>query len=140
MNAVGLIPLRLGPGADLRRVLDVHAFADGGRSGFVVAGVGSLEAPRIRLAAASQASTVAGPVELIAISGSLSEDGAHVHVVVANAQGQVLGGHLGYGSRVRTTVELLLAPVPGFRLSRVPDPATGYPELVVSPEMTGGLP
>jgi len=126
-------PLRFSPGTDLRRALDTHTFPDGSRSGFIVAGIGSLLNPRLRFADAAEEVTVAGPVELIAISGSLSKDGAHVHVAVADAQGQVFAGHLCYGSVVRTTVELLLAPIPGFELSRALDTATGFKELVVQP-------
>ena len=126
-------PLRLPPGADLRRSLDTHTFPDGSCSGFVVAGLGILMNPKLRFAVASEETTISGPVELMTISGSLSKDGAHVHVAVANAQGQLFAGHLCYGSVVRTTVELLLAPVPGFELHRTHDTATGFKELVVYP-------
>jgi len=130
---VTCIPLRLPPGTDLRRYLDEYVFAGGSRSGFVVAGIGSLSDPKIRLAAESSELTVSGPVELLTLSGSLSADGAHLHVAVANAEGRVYGGHLCHGSRVRTTVELLLAPVEGFLLARASNPSTGYRELVVHP-------
>ncbi len=128
---MGCLPLRLGPGVDLRKALDAYRFDDGSRSGFVIAGVGSLVDLRIRLAAARDATLVDGPVELVVISGSLSTGGCHVHVAIADAAGRVLGGHLGYGSKVRTTVELLLAPTEGFSLARTFDPSTGYDELAV---------
>ena len=124
-------PLRLGPGIDLRHALDGYVFSNGSRSGFVVAGLGSLTDPVLRFAASEEETTVLGPVELVTISGSLSEDGAHIHVSLATAQGQVLGGHLCLGSKVRTTVELLLVQVGSFRLSREFDPETGYRELAV---------
>lgn len=54
-------------------------------------------------------------------------------MAVADAQGRVHGGHVGLGCTVRTTAELLVAELPAHRLSRVLDPATGYPELVVQP-------
>ena len=126
-------PLRLGPGTDLRLALDGYVFSDGSRSGFVVAGLGSLSSPKLRFAAAEEETTIPGPVELVSISGSLSEGGAHIHVVLSTQQGQVLGGHLCYGSQVRTTVELLLVQVNGFRLSREFDADTGYKELSVQP-------
>lgn len=37
------------------------------------------------------------------------------------------------GCTVRTTAEVLLALLPDWRLSREPDAATGYDELVVRP-------
>ena len=35
--------------------------------------------------------------------------------------------------QVRTTAELLLVPLPDWRLTRAPDAATGYTELVIAP-------
>ena len=42
---------------------------------------------------------------------------------------QLHGGHVAPGCTVRTTAELLLVLLPGYRFSREPDPATGYLEL-----------
>jgi predicted DNA-binding protein with PD1-like motif len=50
---------------------------------------------------------------------------------VSDAQGRVLGGHVGPGCIVRTTAELLLALLPGQRFTREHDPQTGYPELKI---------
>jgi uncharacterized protein len=76
---------------------------------------------------------LAGPQEVILLAGSLSRDGAHLHLVVADAEGRTMGGHLCHGSRVRTTMELLLARTEGWHLGRERDPATGHLELRVSP-------
>ncbi len=130
-------PIRVPPGVDLRKYLEAYAFPNGSRSGFVVAGLGSLTNPKLRFAAQEAETPIPGPVELVSISGSLSEDGAHVHVTVSTSEGQVLGGHLCYGAEVRTTVELLLAPVVGFNLTRAHDPATGYKELSVQSSAPG---
>ena len=43
----------------------------------------------------------------------------------------MLGGHAAYGCIVRTTAEVLLAPLPHWHFSREPDAATGWAELVV---------
>lgn len=128
-----LRPLRLPPGADLRRTLEQLAAGWPQGGGFVVSGIGSLDGARLRLADAREACTLGGPLEILSLSGSLSPDGAHLHMAVADAQGRVLGGHVGAGCTVRTTAELLVAELPGHRLSRVFDPATGYDELVVRP-------
>lgn len=132
-EVLGPIAHRLGPGVDLRAALDEFRFPDGSCSGFVIAGLGSLSDPVIRFAAAVDGTVVPGPVEIIAMSGSLSADGAHVHVCVSDAQGRVFGGHLCPGSVVRTTVELMVAKVPGVQLRRQFDPVTGYLELSVRP-------
>ncbi len=70
---------------------------------------------------------------MLTLSGTLSTGGAHLHLSVSDETGRVIGGHLAYGCRVRTTAEILLAPLPDWRFSREPDPDTGYLELVVRP-------
>lgn len=124
-------PLRLMPGADLRLALEAHARAHLPAGGFVVCGIGSLDGACLRLADADAGTWFDGPHEIIALSGSVSPDGAHLHMAVASSTGAVVGGHVTAGNRVRTTVEVLLADCPGWQLGRRPDPATGWAELVV---------
>lgn len=100
-------------------------------SAFVLSGMGSLTEARLRFAGASTATVVAGPLEIISLSGSVIDTGAHLHGAVSTHDGRVLGGHLAYGNIVRTTVEILLVLLPEWSLSREHDPATGYAELVV---------
>lgn len=126
-----LHPVRLTPGADLRRALEALSGAPGADAAFVVAGIGSLVNARLRYAGEPVETDLAGPLEILSLSGSLSASGAHLHASVSDASGRVLGGHLGHGSIVRTTAEILLAPLPGWSLAREPDPATGFMELVV---------
>jgi uncharacterized protein len=118
--------LRLNPGDDLR-----SALAAGGRTGFVIAGIGSLAHAQLRFAGEPGPTRVEGPLEILTLSGSLTPDGAHLHASVSDASGRVLGGHVCAGCEVRTTAELLIAPLPAGSLAREFDTATGYPELVV---------
>ena len=124
-------PLRLHPGDDLRRALEQAVSARGLKAAFVLAGIGSLRPTRLRLAGAPEPIEIHGDVELLTLSGSLAADGSHLHLSVADAQGRVLGGHAAYGCIVRTTAEVLLAPLPHWHFSREPDAATGWTELVV---------
>jgi uncharacterized protein len=121
-----LQPLRLNPGDDLRGALEAS-----GRTGFVVAGLGSLACAQLRFAGEPGATRIDGPLEILTLSGSLTPDGAHLHASVSDASGRVLGGHVCAGCEVRTTAELLVAPLPSGTLSRAFDPVTGYAELVV---------
>jgi predicted DNA-binding protein with PD1-like motif len=122
-----MTPLRLSPGADLRRSLEEVGLG----SAFVVSGIGSLIDVQLRFAGAEHATSLAGDFEIISLAGALTPDGAHLHMAVADAAGRVLGGHLVYGNVVRTTAEILLAATPDWNLSREFDAATGYAELVV---------
>lgn len=128
---MSLLPIRLSPGADLRRALEALPAHHGTDSAFVVVGMGSLVQANLRYADAPDASMLAGPLEILSVSGSLSAGGAHLHMSVSDASGRVVGGHLGYGSMVRTTAEVLLALLPQGTLRREHDEATGFKELVV---------
>lgn len=127
------LPLRLSPDTDLRRALEAMLASQRTDSAFVVAGIGSLGQVSLRYADASETTLLAGPLEIVSLSGSLSAAGAHLHVSVSDASGRVFGGHLGHGSTVRTTAEVLLALLPPGTLTRVHDAATGFNELVVRP-------
>lgn len=128
-----LLPLRLPPGADLRRSLEAAGMAHG----FVVAGIGSLTDVQLRFAGAAQATLLPGDFEILSIAGALTADGAHLHMTVSDSAGRVYGGHVAYGNVVRTTAEILLAATPGWQLSRHFDAATGYAELVVRRAVEG---
>lgn len=127
------LPLRLPPGTDLRAHLEALPGRVGWTAAFVLAGIGSLDAARLRLAGATAAAALAGPLELLTLSGTLAPDGVHLHASVADAAGRVSGGHLLPGCTVRTTAEVLVLPLPAWSFARAPDPVTGYRELVVRP-------
>jgi predicted DNA-binding protein with PD1-like motif len=124
------LPLRLHPGADLRRALESAVSERGCEAAFVLGGIGSLGQAQLRLAGAAQALALDGPLEVLTLSGSVAVNGSHLHASLSDAQGRVLGGHLGYGCGVRTTAEVLLALLPQWHFAREPDAATGYDELV----------
>ena len=128
--------LRLTPGQDLRKALDA-AFTQlqteqNVKAACVISAVGSLSQAALRYAAEPNGTVLTEALELITLSGTLSPDGAHLHASVADAQGNVKGGHVMPGCIVRTTAEIVLAPLLGWTFSRQHDAATGYKELVVA--------
>ncbi len=118
--------LLLQPGDDLWASL-VAAFA-----ALAAGGAGGLCAAMLRFADQSQGTLLAGPLELLALSGTLSPDGPHLHGSVADALGRFSGGHVMTGCVVRTTAEIVLAVLPDWAFARVPDAETGFLELVAS--------
>lgn len=128
---MSFLPVRLPPGVDLRRALDDLAAAQASASAFVVAGIGSLVEARLRYAGEAAETRIEGPLEILSLSGTLGAGGSHLHMAVSDATGRVYGGHVGRGNVVRTTAEVLLAPLPDWSLGRAHDPATGFAELVV---------
>lgn len=138
LQSLPVQPLRLPPGSDLRLALEQLLRDKDVRAGWLISGIGSLSLAPLRLAGQEQITTLRGDLEILTLSGSLSPDGAHLHLSVADGQGNVCGGHLAMGSRVRTTAELLLAWLPDWSFSRQLDPATGCRELVIrGPHRTG---
>jgi predicted DNA-binding protein with PD1-like motif len=127
------LPIRLSPGQDLRKAIELAVSAQGCEAAFVLSGIGSLAPAFIRFAGADQVQRIDGDVELLAMSGTVSRQGSHLHAALADPGGRVLGGHLGHGCIVRTTVELVLLLLREWTFSRKPDPLTGFNELAIEP-------
>jgi predicted DNA-binding protein with PD1-like motif len=125
------IALRLRPSADLKAELLALAARERIRAGWMLTCVGSLSRVRLRLAGGTEHATWQGPFEIVALTGTLSQDGGHLHLAVADEQGRTIGGHLAEGCTVRTTAEVVVAADDRLLFAREHDPATGYDELVV---------
>jgi predicted DNA-binding protein with PD1-like motif len=93
--------------------------------------VSSLSPVRLRPAGGTEHATWQGAFEIVAVTGTLSPDGGHLHLAVADHQGRTVGGHLAEGCVVRTTAEVVLAADDRLASAREHDPATGYDELVI---------
>lgn len=120
--------LRLGPGADLRRALEREVAERDLANAFVLTCVGSLREAAIRFAGRDEAPILQGPFEILSLVGTFAP-GAHLHVLLGDREGEVIGGHASEGCVVHTTAEVVLGSAPDIRFSRVTDPQTGYPEL-----------
>ena len=132
-----VVPFRLQPGDDLRRSLEGWMGEQQEQAGCVISAVGSLSVAQLRFAGAAEATPIQGELEILSLSGTMSPDGAHLHIAVANSTGSVIGGHLCSGSLVRTTAELVIGLLPEWRFSRELDKATGYAELRITPRAPG---
>ncbi len=130
--------LRLHPGEDLRGALEAWSRTAASatmavQAACVLSAVGSLTRAMLRFADAPAGTRIDGPLELLTLAGTLGTGGVHLHASVADAKGQVLGGHLMPGCNVRTTAEIVLGLLPGQVFDRAPDPLTGFLELVARP-------
>jgi predicted DNA-binding protein with PD1-like motif len=125
-------PLRLSPGDDLRVALEDLARQHEWPAAFVIQGIGSLSVAQLRFAGNEEPTELREDLEILTLAGSLSPDGAHLHMSVANPRGAVFGGHVTRGCVVRTTAEILLGFLPEYRFSREYDPISGFLELVVT--------
>jgi len=132
-----VVPLRLSPGEDLRLFLEAWMGEQQEQAGCVISAVGSLTVAQLRFAGAAEPTGFHGDLEIISLAGTLSPDGAHLHIAVADSSGTAIGGHLCAGARVRTTAELVIGLLPDWRFHRELDSATGCSELQVSPRTPG---
>ncbi|MEI7665311.1 MAG: PPC domain-containing DNA-binding protein [Synechococcaceae cyanobacterium ELA263] len=130
-GVVRVVPLRLGPGCELHACLLELLVEQQVTAGWLLSGIGSLSTAQLRLAGQEAITTYQGELEILTLAGSLCADGAHLHISVADRQGIVTGGHLGTGSLVRTTAELLVALLPQWSFSRELDASSGWRELVI---------
>lgn len=125
--------MRLIPGQELLTEIRSFVVQTSLKAGFIASVVGSLSQIALRYAGCSETFLCEGCFEVISISGTLDEKGEHLHLSVANQQGQMLGGHIMEGCIVRTTLELVIGKLPDVIFSREQCLISGYPELKISP-------
>ncbi|MEZ8142488.1 PPC domain-containing DNA-binding protein [Enterovibrio sp. FF113] len=131
MHAVTPQAFRLTRGADLKlSILDAIRYHNI-PAGCVASVVGCLSRLVIRTADGKSTIDIHEDVEIISVSGTLTPDHVHLHIAVANKQGEVVGGHLMEGSIVSHTAEVCLFSFPNMSFTREFDGGTGYTELVV---------
>jgi predicted DNA-binding protein with PD1-like motif len=126
-----LLPVRLLPGQDLRRALEAAVTAQGIDAAFVVSGIGSLAEAHVRFAGRKEPTHTVADLEILTLAGTLGAGGSHLHASLSGPDGAVFGGHLAYGSIVRTTAEVLVALLDEWAFTREVDAATGYAELAI---------
>lgn len=128
------LSLRLHPGQDVRQELETLAIQERLSAGVVLSAVGSLSEVSLRFAGHDTPTELTGKHEILTLSGTLGADGVHLHMTVANSQGECKGGHVVYGCVVYTTLELVIVSIPEVRFRRVFDENTGSKELEISSE------
>jgi bifunctional UDP-N-acetylglucosamine pyrophosphorylase/glucosamine-1-phosphate N-acetyltransferase len=128
---IEVMVLRLPPDQDLKDSLQQITHEQGVQAGFILSAVGSLKQVTLRLAHQDQVSVYSDYFEIVSLVGSLSLDGLHLHMGLADQQGQTLGGHVEMGCLIYTTVEIMIGISQGHRFRREFDALTGYHELVV---------
>jgi hypothetical protein len=122
--------LRLLPGEDLRMSVERYLHLHRLEAAWMVTAVGSLTAYRIRMANSNKAANGFGFFEILSVTGTLSIYGVHLHICIADAEGNAIGGHLMEGCIIYTTAELVLESSDILKFTREQDGA--YKELKIS--------
>ena len=122
---------RLRPGQDLKEAIEQVVRKQRIDADVMVSCVGSLTDVVLRLANQENGTTYQGHFEIVSLVGTLSTNGSHLHLAVADSTGRMLGGHLLAGCKIYTTAEIVIGVMPGLTYTREPDPTFGYKELVI---------
>ena len=122
---------RLTRGQDLYRAIEDYAKDHHIAAGAVVSGVGCVSRWEVRDASGVTVQSGTEDVEIVSLTGTVSDSGCHLHVSFSREDLSVFGGHLRPGCIVNTTAEIVLLELEDFSFTREPDPVTGYDELVI---------
>ncbi|OED85913.1 PPC domain-containing DNA-binding protein [Vibrio crassostreae] len=126
------IATRLTRGQDLKleiqRLVTTHNIS----AGSIASCVGCVSQLNIRLANANTTKLVQAPFEIVSVMATLTPNHQHIHISVADENGNVIGGHLLEGTIIATTAELIVHRYDTLTFNREHDDSTGYTELTIS--------
>ena len=123
--------IRLKPGEDLKHSLQTFVNEKNIQAGWMITCVGSLTEYHIRFANQQQASNDKGYFEILSVNGTLSVNGSHLHICIADATGKTIGGHLSEGCIIYTTAEIVIGESKEWVFTRENDGTTEWKELQV---------
>jgi len=123
---------RFKPDTDLKQEIVKVAQEKNIQAGFILTCVGSLKQACLRFANQSDSVCFKNYFEVISLVGTVTaKQGVHLHIGIADENGQVAGGHLMDGNIIYTTMEIVIANLPTLIFRREIDANYGYRELVV---------
>lgn len=122
---------RLTKGMDLKKEIIKYCEDNNIRAGIIGACVGCCYEINFRLAGGDDFYQKIGDHEIVSMTGTISEDGVHIHVSFSDRAGNTVGGHLTEGCLVNSTAEVCIIEINNYKLTREYDDTTGYKELVV---------
>jgi predicted DNA-binding protein with PD1-like motif/glutaredoxin len=129
------LPLKLGPGSDLRRSLEQLALQQNA-SGFVLGVVGNLSRAAFQCPGRAEPTVLQGDLEIITLQGTVSPQGVHLHLSLSDGACQVWGGHMERGTMVNTGADLLV----GFLVNATPPVPAQVPVASLRPKAVFGQP
>jgi uncharacterized protein len=123
--------IRLKPGEDLKSGIGQLAREKDIKAGWVAACVGSLTEYSIRFANQAEGSKGNGYFEILSLSGTVSVNGSHLHISIADDTGKTIGGHLMDGCKIYTTAEIIIQSTNKYEFTREKDGSTAWSELQI---------
>jgi predicted DNA-binding protein with PD1-like motif len=130
-NMIKAHPLRLKPGADLKKEIEAYVKAAHIQAGWIVTCAGSLTQYNIRFANQPEGGTGNGHFEIVSLTGTVSANGSHIHLSISDSTGKTIGGHLLGNNIIYTTAEIILQEDDNFVFTREKDGTTPWEELQI---------
>lgn len=129
------LAFRLKPGELLKEEIERRAVENQIKAGVLLSIVGGLQNVTLRMAGATPDSQVIKNFyerfEIVSGTGTISQDGCHIHISVSDKDGKVVGGHLKDGCKIAPTAEIVIGIPDDVTFKRVMDNETGFKELVI---------
>ncbi len=122
---------RLRRGQDLLKEIQAYAEKEHIGAAVVLSASGCVLKGRVRDAGGVTVRDIGENMEIVSLTGTVSEQRTHLHVSFAKENLSVVGGHLTEGCTVNTTAEIVLLELGDVRFSSSYDDETGYDELGV---------
>ena len=124
---------RILPKQDLRQEINAHCRNANVISGSILSAVGCVSKAVVRIADGITVQTKQADMEIVSLTGTITRDGDHLHILCIDIDHQPFGGHLKEGTIVNTTCEVVIADFSDeWTLHRSFDMQTGYDELTVT--------
>ena len=128
---MNILAIRLKPEQDLKQSLRNFVEQNNIQVGFILTAVGSLKKATLRFANQDKSQVFDERFEIVSLVGTLSSQGIHLHISLADKNGKTIGGHLLDGCTIYTTAEILIGTSEDFIFLRTVDEKTGYKELEI---------
>ena len=123
--------IRLKPGEDLLESIQRYVLNNQIEAGWMVTCAGSLTDYSIRMANQPDATIGSGHFEIVSLTGTLSNAGAHLHLCISDSTGKTIGGHMMTGNKIYTTAEIVIQSDSSFTFTREQDGSTPWKELQI---------
>lgn len=123
--------VRLTRGMDLLKSIKEYCIEHHLRAGIVLSGVGCVLKARVRDASGISIVEIDEHMEIVSLTGTISEKRCHLHISFAKEDLSVIGGHLVEGCVINTTCELVIGEMENYSYDVEFDDETGYEELVI---------
>ncbi len=134
MNVSNIITshaIRLKPGDDVREKLENYVLQNNISASWLVTCAGSLTNYNIRFANMESGNMGKGHFEIVSLTGTLSKNGNHIHIIISDSTGKTFGGHLLKGCIVYTTAEVVLQSTTELNFKREKDGSMPWEELQI---------